>query len=84
MKYPQVNPFLGIIPGLKAFVAAVLGGIGNVVGAVLGGLILGVAEILLVAVAPELSGYRDAIAFVMLIGILIFRPTGIMGASLPE
>jgi branched-chain amino acid transport system permease protein len=84
MKYPQVNPFLGIIPGLKAFVAAVLGGIGNVVGAVLGGLILGVAEILLVAVAPALSGYRDAIAFVMLIGILIFRPTGIMGESLPE
>jgi branched-chain amino acid transport system permease protein len=84
MKYPQVNPFLGIIPGLKAFVAAVLGGIGNVVGAVLGGFVLGVAEILLVAVAPGLSGYRDAIAFIILIGILIFRPTGIMGESLPE
>jgi branched-chain amino acid transport system permease protein len=84
MKYPQVNPFLGVIPGLKAFVAAVLGGIGNVVGAVLGGFILGVAEILLVAIAPELAGYRDAIAFVILIGILIFRPTGIMGQPLPE
>jgi len=84
MKYPQVNPFLGVIPGLKAFVAAVLGGIGNVVGAVLGGFILGVAEILLVAIAPQLAGYRDAIAFVILIGILIFRPTGIMGEPLPE
>jgi branched-chain amino acid transport system permease protein len=84
MKYPQVNPFLGVIPGLKAFVAAVLGGIGNVVGAVVGGFVLGVAEILLVAVAPGLSGYRDAIAFIILIGILIFRPTGIMGQRLPE
>ncbi|HYA03140.1 MAG TPA: branched-chain amino acid ABC transporter permease [Syntrophobacteria bacterium] len=84
MKYPQVNPFLGVIPGLKAFVAAVLGGIGNVVGAVVGGFVLGVAEILLVAVAPGLSGYRDAIAFIILIGILVFRPTGIMGQRLPE
>ena len=84
MKYPQVNPFLGVIPGLKAFVAAVLGGIGNVVGAVLGGFLLGLAEILLVAVAPALAGYRDAIAFVILIAILLFRPTGIMGQSLPD
>ncbi len=84
MKYPQVNPFLGVIPGLKAFVAAVLGGIGNVVGAVLGGFLLGVAEILLVAVAPALAGYRDAIAFVILIAVLIFRPTGIMGQPLPD
>jgi branched-chain amino acid transport system permease protein len=55
-----------------------------VVGAVLGGLILGVAEILLVAAAPALAGYRDAIAFVILIIILIFRPTGIMGQPLPD
>jgi len=84
MKYPQINPLMGIIPGLKAFVAAVLGGIGNVVGAMLGGLLLGMAEILLVAIRPDLSGYRDAIAFGILILILLFRPTGLMGEKLPE
>lgn len=84
MKYPQINPLMGILPGLKAFVAAVLGGIGNVVGAVLGALLLGMCEIMLVALWPEMAGYRDALAFVLLIGILIFRPTGIMGQELPE
>ncbi len=84
MKFPQINPLMGVLPGLKAFVAAVLGGIGNVVGAMLGGLILGLAEIMLVALLPELAGYRDALAFIMLIGILLFRPTGIMGEELPE
>lgn len=84
MKYPQINPLMGIIPGLKAFVAAVLGGIGNVAGAMIGGLLLGLAEILLVALRPDLSGYRDAIAFAILILILIFRPTGLMGEKLPE
>jgi branched-chain amino acid transport system permease protein len=83
MKYPAVEPFMGVIPGLKAFVAAVLGGIGNVAGAALGGMILGVAEILIVAVHPEWSGYRDAIAFCILIIILLTRPTGIMGEKLP-
>ena len=75
---------MGIIPGLKAFVAAVLGGIGNVVGAALGGLLLGILEILLVAMMPGLAGYKDAFAFLILIGILLFRPTGIMGEKLPE
>jgi branched-chain amino acid transport system permease protein len=84
MRYPQINPLMGIIPGLKAFVAAVLGGIGNVAGAMIGGLLLGLAEILLVAIRPDLSGYRDAIAFGILILILIFRPTGLMGEKLPE
>jgi len=84
MKYPQINPLMGIIPGLKAFVAAVLGGIGNVGGAMIGGLILGLAEILLVAFRPDLSGYRDAIAFGILIIILLFRPTGLFGEKLPE
>lgn len=84
MRYPQINPLMGIIPGLKAFVAAVLGGIGNVAGAMIGGLLLGLAEILLVAIRPDLSGYRDAIAFAILILILIFRPTGLMGEKLPE
>jgi branched-chain amino acid transport system permease protein len=84
LKYPQINPLMGIIPGLKAFVAAVLGGIGNVGGAMIGGLILGIAEIMLVAIRPDLSGYRDAIAFGILIIILLFRPTGLFGTKLPE
>jgi branched-chain amino acid transport system permease protein len=84
MKYPAVEPFMGVIPGLKAFVAAVLGGIGNVAGAALGGLILGLAEILIVAIQPDWSGYRDAFAFAILIVILLTRPTGIMGRGLPD
>jgi branched-chain amino acid transport system permease protein len=84
MKYPQINPLMGILPGLKAFVAAVLGGIGNVFGAVLGGLILGLLEILLVAWLPALAGYRDALAFVLLIVILLFRPTGLFGEKLAD
>jgi branched-chain amino acid transport system permease protein len=84
MRYPQINPLMGIIPGLKAFVAAVLGGIGNVTGAMLGGLLLGIIEILLVALRPDLAGYRDAVAFAILILILLFRPTGLMGQKLPD
>jgi branched-chain amino acid transport system permease protein len=84
MRYPEINPLMGIIPGFKAFVAAVLGGIGNITGAMLGGLLLGIAEILLVAVMPELAGYRDAVAFGLLILILLFRPTGLMGTKLPD
>ncbi len=82
MKYPQINPLMGIIPGLKAFVAAVLGGIGNVVGAVVGGFLLGLLEIMIVAFFPTLAGYRDAIAFFLLIAILIFSPKGILGKGL--
>ncbi len=84
LKFPQVDPYMGIIPGLKAFVAAVLGGIGNVVGAAVGGLILGLLEIMLVALLPSLAGCKDAFAFLILICILLFRPIGIMGEKLPE
>ena len=84
MKYPAVEPFMGVIPGLKAFVAAVLGGIGNITGAALGGLILGLAEVLIVAIEPDWSGYRDAVAFFLMIIILLTRPTGIMGEHLPD
>ena len=84
MKYPQVNPFMGILPGLKAFVAAVLGGIGNLAGAVLGGLLLGLAEILIVALFPSWAGYRDALAFGLLILILLLRPTGLLGETVGE
>ncbi|MDD3471975.1 MAG: branched-chain amino acid ABC transporter permease [Syntrophaceae bacterium] len=84
MRYPAVEPFMGVIPGLKAFVAAVLGGIGNVTGAAIGGLILGLAEVLIVAIQPDWSGYRDAIAFCIMIVILLTRPRGIMGENLPD
>ncbi len=84
MRYPQINPLMGILPGLKAFIAAVLGGIGNVGGAMLGGLLLGLIEILLVAFRPDLAGYRDALAFGILIMILLFRPAGLLGERLPD
>jgi branched-chain amino acid transport system permease protein len=84
MKYPQVNPFMGVIPGLKAFIAAVLGGIGNVAGAVVGGFLLGLGEVVIVALVPQLAQYRDAIAFVILILLLLFRPTGIMGEPVTD
>jgi branched-chain amino acid transport system permease protein len=73
---------MGILPGLKAFVAAVLGGIGNVPGAVLGGLVMGVVEVLVVGyLSPT---YRDAIAFVLLIVILLVRPAGMLGRQVAE
>jgi branched-chain amino acid transport system permease protein len=84
MKYPQVNPFIGILPGLKAFIAAVLGGIGNVTGAVLGGLLLGLLEIMIVALFPSWAGYRDALSFALLILLLLVRPTGLLGEALGE
>ncbi|HEY8463289.1 MAG TPA: branched-chain amino acid ABC transporter permease [Bacillota bacterium] len=84
LKFPQVFPLMGVIPGLKCFIAAVVGGIGNINGAVIGGFILGVGEILLVAFLPNLTGYRDAFAFVLLIVILLYKPTGIMGEKIAE
>ncbi len=84
LRYPQINPFMGVFPGLKAFIAAVLGGIGSVQGAMIGGILLGFLEIMLVAFIPGLSGYRDAFAFVLLILILSFRPTGLMGEKLED
>jgi len=80
-KYPQVNPYMATMYGLKAFVAAVFGGIGSVPGAAIGGVLLGLLEILFVALLPDLSGYRDAIAFVILIVVLLYKPTGLMGVK---
>ncbi|MEX0973851.1 MAG: branched-chain amino acid ABC transporter permease [Bacillota bacterium] len=77
LAYPQINPFMGMMPGLKAFIAAVLGGIGIIPGAVLGSLIMGQVEILTVAFIS--SQMRDAIAFSVLIVVLLVRPTGILG-----
>lgn len=80
-KFPQIYPYMATMPGLKAFIAAVVGGIGNVQGAFIGGLLLGLIEILFVGIFPSLSGYRDAIAFIVLIIILLYKPTGIMGGK---
>lgn len=77
MKYPQIDPLMGMLFGLKAFVAAVLGGIGSIGGAVLGGLIMGLSEEMVVAYLS--STYRDALAFGILIIILVFRPAGLLG-----
>lgn len=84
MRYPQINPMMGVIPGLKAFVAAVLGGIGSIPGAMLGGLLIGLLEIMVVAFLPTLSGYRDAFAFLVLILILLIRPSGFLGEKREE
>lgn len=83
-KYPSVIPLMGVMPGLKCFVAAVLGGIGNTTGAVIGGFILGMAEIMLVSFLPLLTGYRDAIAFIILIIVLIVKPTGLLGEKVTD
>lgn len=80
LKYPQLLPIMGLIPGLKCFIAAVVGGIGNIKGAVLGGFLLGLMEIMIIAFLPSLSGYRDAFAFILLIVILLVRPSGILGS----
>jgi branched-chain amino acid transport system permease protein len=82
LSYPKIDPLMGIMPGLKAFVAAVLGGIGNVPGAVVGGLIIGIIEAFVGG--SQFSNYRDAIAFVILIVILLFRPSGLFGKYQPE
>lgn len=82
--YPSVEPFMGIIPGLKAFIAAVLGGIGNIPGAALGGLIIGVTETLVGGYSATFglpTGYKDGVAFVILILILLFKPSGLLGKT---
>lgn len=82
MKYPKIDPLMGMMIGLKAFVAAVLGGIGNVGGAVVGALIMGLSEEMVVAYLS--STYRDALAFGILIVILIFKPAGLLGKYTAE
>lgn len=84
LKYPNITPLMGIIPGLKCFIAAVIGGIGSIEGAVVGGFILGLGEIMLVAFLPNLTGYRDAFAFILLIIILLLKPSGLMGEKISE
>ena len=79
---PRIDPLMGLMTGLKAFVAAVLGGIGNIPGAMLGGLVIGLMETWLSATAY--STYRDAVAFAVLILILLIRPAGILGTPVTE
>jgi branched-chain amino acid transport system permease protein len=85
--YQAIDPFMGVLPGMKAFVAAVLGGIGSMPGAALGGVLLGVLETLIVGYSKVLGippGYRDAVAFVILILILLFKPSGLLGKNQRE
>ncbi|EAI4414777.1 branched-chain amino acid ABC transporter permease [Campylobacter fetus] len=79
LNYPSIDPLMGVLIGLKAFAAAVLGGIGSVGGAVLGGFIIGFTEVVAVALFPDLAGFKDAFAFIFLILVLLFKPTGILG-----
>ena len=83
MNYASIDPLMGVQTGLKAFVAAVLGGIGNLAGAALGGLILGLLETFAGGI-PGVSNYRDGIAFAILILILLFKPAGLLGKSTVE
>ena len=83
-KYPQLNPLMGVMPGLKCFIAAVVGGIGNIQGAVLGGFLLGGIELMVIAFLPTLTGYRDAFAFVLLIVVLLVKPSGLLGSRQGE
>ena len=79
-KFGQIDPLLGYIPGLKSFVAAVIGGVGSIPGAILGGFILGLAEVLFVGLLPPIySAYRDAFVFSTLIVILLILPNGLLG-----
>lgn len=82
IRIPRIDPLMGILVGLKAFVAAVLGGIGNIPGAVLGGLLIGITETMVVGyLSPT---YKDAVAFAILILILLFRPSGLLGSVAQE
>ena len=84
MNYGSIKYNLGFLPGAKAFTAAVLGGIGNIRGAVLGGFILGTLEVMAAGYIPNGAQWRDVIAFGILIIVLLFRPSGILGEKTAE
>lgn len=90
LQYTTISPYVGFMPGIKAFTAAVLGGIGNIPGAVVGGLVLGEIETLAGTFLPIMSGgsigaeYKDIIAFLILILLLLFRPQGLLGQIVKE
>jgi branched-chain amino acid transport system permease protein len=80
--FPVIDPYMGVLIGWKAFISAVVGGIGNIRGAMIGGFILGAVEIMVAAFLP--STYRDFVAFTLLLVLLIFRPYGILGQPRPQ
>jgi branched-chain amino acid transport system permease protein len=82
LAYPVIDPYMGIMVGWKAFISAVVGGIGNIRGAMIGGFILGTVEIMVAAFFP--STYRDFVAFTLLLILLILRPYGILGKPQPQ
>jgi branched-chain amino acid transport system permease protein len=88
--YGSAHFYMGFIPGIKAFTAAVLGGIGNLAGAMVGGVLLGLIEALGAGYIGDFTGgvfgsnYQDVFAFIVLICVLVFRPSGIMGERLAE
>lgn len=90
VQYTTISPYVGFLPGLKAFTAAVLGGIGNIPGAMVGGLVLGQLETLAGTYMPTLTNgnfgteYKDVIAFLILILLLLFRPQGLLGQVVKE
>src|SRR5262249_25476953 len=90
LQFGRMDPFTGFIPGIKAFTAAVLGGIGSVPGAMLGGVLLGVLEVMIGTFVPILTDnaigteYKDIFAFLILIVILIFKPAGLLGRATVE
>ncbi|MBA7581343.1 High-affinity branched-chain amino acid transport system permease protein LivH [subsurface metagenome] len=79
LRYPQIWPFMGIYPGWRAFTAAIIGGIGSIRGAMVGGFLVGLLTIMIVAFLPELAGYKDAFIFIILIFVLLFKPEGLFG-----
>ncbi|WP_319583079.1 branched-chain amino acid ABC transporter permease [uncultured Pseudodesulfovibrio sp.] len=84
-KFGQIDPLMGFLPGLKSFVAAVIGGVGSIPGAILGGYLLGMSEVLFVGLLPPVySSYRDAFVFGTLIIILLVLPNGILGKNQEE
>jgi branched-chain amino acid transport system permease protein len=80
--YNSINPLMGVVPGLKAFVAAVLGGIGVIPGAMIGGYLIGITEVFVSGYINSM--YRDAVVFAILILILIVKPSGILGKNTRE
>ena len=89
-KFTRVDPYMGFLPGLKAFTAAVLGGIGNITGAMLGGIVLGLLESFAASYLSIFTNgafgaeYKDIFAFIILIAILIFKPSGLLGQTVGQ
>ncbi len=90
LKFTRIDPFVGFMPGIKAFAAAVLGGIGNLTGALLGGIVLGMIESFAGAYLGTFTQgmfgaeYKDMVAFLILILVIIFRPNGLLGENLSQ